>query len=1232
MAELRLTVGDIAVTTESGTTTVTYGNNTYNVCLVDLSFLKKMYQPTEVKAQLDFEMSGTWVAPSRTDIENTFKLKNAILEVGTSGTDSSGKPSWTTEDTIGNDYYVHDVRVHYQSGWMFVYLTIYSLDKLLTLNKGCNTYVGKTLSSILTSVLASYKVPYNKDKSLSFKSGMQVLQIDTDQKDSDGNKVMKEHKFPYLVQYNESFYDLLKRTTNRWGEFLYWEDGTLMIGYDDSSSNKLDQSNFNALYYFDLEKNVNLELPSAGSYDYAAAYDVNVGNTPIKKNPYKVHGRFGMWNGQGDIYGFSVASRFFQNEENVTTWAIGLLADDLWDLCADISYVNSDNKDFNDLYFNGQSEDDQYGKKDTEVNLYTEYDSKYHKDTTYYSEILGYEAAAGKNAIRIKYDTYWPKLKLGDVVEVNKEEFIVVEVIAKAPKELRIKDNTKVVVSPGQTMTFEVVATAKISKAKSDKSDDSTNSDNSTSSDNSTNSTSSTETENKFYPVTLPTGHVRLSGPQVATIVDMDDPLKANRVRVVYDWQGDSTSTPASDYSPWLLYAAGSHGSPRGGRHLNGTKVLVGFVNGNIERPYVLGNIQEADTFVELKDVDLETPGKRKFQMWDHAGGVQKFVTGLVSPAVDMISAFSPAVDYWSWSDSDKNLAYAGGFKITDRLGLYNISGSTEEREVKIDSPWGEVKVNAFTGITISAPNGDVKIKGKNVEIEAGNNLKLTSGKNVGYNYICTQGEKISGSSILSDVCCKLIEKIGEKVQLVDLTFIRSALEVIFRPHEGCMTLKSNRYMKIETGTNECEYPVAAYSKIKKTVSDWELKSTLLSAITKKVPGSSVFDIAKLRSLITIIDKIPGVVTAWQDDYKKKYSELVKMKNSFDKAVTELKKYANDETAAVCKDYATLRDSLWDTTDTSDWAEDKLDFKDNVTVDGDPTANNVISQDCLRRNVVYVDPNDNLDTNNRKFVIAQRKQCRNALVKIANDMRTAIRNLSSFDLSKDDLSKQFTDRIGYYLPLPDDFITDLDNALKNDNCSDFAIVEKDTLKNLNDANINLGEDWKKYTSRLVVVKLLESLGFKDDMRRKINNGQVSVPEPDFSDSSRDGGSSLLNDAYWGKYVESLSALPAIKSSESSSLVGAVTSSIKDTVSGALSIDDIKGFAENFSWSDGKKGGVLFGYQGETYELRGKEIDKIETLGTSSKSISEFSDDIHDWDKRKLASFMVDLRKKLDDIK
>jgi hypothetical protein len=34
------------------------------------------------------------------------------------------------------------------------------------------------------------------------------------------------------VQYNESFYDLLARTTNRSGEFMYYYDGKLRIGYD----------------------------------------------------------------------------------------------------------------------------------------------------------------------------------------------------------------------------------------------------------------------------------------------------------------------------------------------------------------------------------------------------------------------------------------------------------------------------------------------------------------------------------------------------------------------------------------------------------------------------------------------------------------------------------------------------------------------------------------------------------------------------------------------------------------------------------------------------------------------------------------------------------------------------------------------------------------------------------------------------------------------------------------
>ena len=1214
MAQLRLTIGDIAVTNQQVTSTVTFGDVTYHVSLSSLSLQKKMYQPTEILADLKIGMSDfekDWVTISRTNIESLFKLKKAVLDVVTIQTDNdTDEEYFTVDDVIGNDFYVHDVRPHYKPDNMIVSLKIYSLDKLLTLNKECNTYVGKTLSSILGSVLANYKVPYDTTSSLTYdKSGMQVLQIDASGSDSDDNTDKKEHKFPYLIQYNESFYDLLKRTTNRWGEFLYWENGTLTIGYGGSDPIKVDSTKYTDIDYFDLDS-VALDLPEAGSYDYAAAYDENVGNKPIKKDPYQVYGKLFKFNGQLDKYAFSVASRFFQNEESVTAWAVGLLVDDLWDLMSETTYVNSDNSDFNDAYFNEQSEDDQYNTDKNELNLYTEYGSKYDKNNSYYSEILGYETAASKNAIRINYDTTWPKLKLGDVITVNDEQFIVVEVSTSTPEVLQILDNTKIVASSGE-ITFQVVATAYNSGDK------------------------------KYYPATLPTGHVRRSGPQVATIVDMDDPLKANRVRVVYDWQGDSAADDESAYSPWLLYAAGSHGSPRGGRHLNGTKVLVGFANDNIERPYVLGNIQQADTFVELKDVSLETPGKRKFQMWDHVGGVQKFLSGLVAPIVSTVSDFSPAVDYFSKGDG--GLQYAGGFCITDRLGLYNISGSTDEREVKISSAWGDVKISAFTGISISAPNGDVKIKGKNVEISAGNNLTLTSGKNVGYHTAWGKGEDPSVSSILSDVVCKLIEKIGEKVQLIDLSFIRDTLEVVFRPHEGSLTLKSNRYMKLETGSNECDYPVAAYNKaFRQKIVDEEANAALLSSIgSSSYLGSTDgdFDLTMIRSLIWIIQKLNGIATTWANDYQRLYDRSVSLKSKFDDAIKDLKKYSNDDdyqSSDVCQTYSDLKDSFWDTDSTDDWTDDDLGFTDNVKVDGDATE--IVPTNCRNRLRFFAPANKQSKDAVASWGVLQRKKCRQKVVDTANSLRKAIRDLRAVEWSEVDLSEQFSTVMGHYLPFPDNFMGTLKDALSMDNCSDVPVLHaEEDRKNL-DKKIGDSVDveaWKKYIPRMVVVKFLESLGFTDDLRREIvdpddQDNTIKVKDPDFSKVSMNEDKSLANDAYWRKYVQSLSGLPIIKKSESS-LLTAVANSATEALAGAISLDEAWGFVENFSWSDGKKGGVLFGYKGDTYELKGKEVEKVETIEPRIKSISENSGDIDEWDKKRLVEFMAHLRYELGKI-
>ena len=1188
MAEIQLSIGDIVVTNNKVTSTVVYNSQNFDVSLIKLTFRKQMYQPTEFHVTLQLSLSDnntdtTWKKVYAKDIEETFKHQKVEVKV------------LDDEDVIGSDYYVHDVRPHYKAYSLYADLTICSLDMLLTLNRECKTYVGKTLSDVINAVLPDYNVPYgSKTKLTCDVSGMQVLQI-ASTSDSSGKK---EHKFPYLVQYNESFYDLLKRTANRWGEFLYWENGKLYIGYDDS--NVKDVGPYTDIYYFDTEE-VKLKLPAAGSYDYAAAYDENVGNMPIKKDPYQLYGKILRYNGKADVYYASVASRFFQkNEESLTSWLVGWLVDDLWDMLSETSYITLDNKDFNDEFFKG--EDDQFNDDSSQLNLYTEYNSDFHKDTSYYSQILGKETAAGKNVIRIKYGTNWPALKLGDVINAYGEKFIVVEIIARCPDELMVEDDSRVVPQTGDTIKFEVVATAMDSD------------------------------DQKFYPATLPTGHVRLSGPQVATIVDIDDPLKANRVRVVYDWQCDADgNSDEADYSPWLLYAAGSHSSPRVGRHLAGTNVLVGFANGNIERPYVLGNIQEADTFVELKDVSIETPGSRKFQMWDHPGGIQKMLAGSVLPALSTLSDFLPAVDYMSLGDGA--IQYAGGFRITDKLGLYNISGSTDEREVKISSAWGDVKISAFTGITISAPNGDVRIKGKNVEIAAGNNLKLSSGNNVGYHWAWTKGQKASMSSVLSDVCCKLVDKIGEKVQLIDLSIIRSTLEIVFRPQEGCMTLKSNRYMKIETGANECDYPVAAYSKDKRqTIVDKEAKSTILSDVggSSIVPGSVVPTFSIIRSLIWIIDRLPGIATAWLNTYQRNYNNLVDLKNRFDNLSNKLKDYSNDDND-VCKKYNDLKTSMWDVSDTSDWTDEKLDFKENVKVEGDVLE--IVVKDCRTRNQHSAPKRlQKKEEKIAEWVVYKRTSCRKHLVEIANNMRKAIRELVP-EWSDEDLSERFSDKVGFFRPFPDDFKTNLKSALSKDNCSDVAVFKpSEDMKNL--ANkYKPTEVEKLYMKRFVVVKFLQSLGFTDDMRREIvldprqPKQTTKVKEPNFSDVSIDGAQSLVHDVYWFNYVESLSGVPAIKKAESSFL-SSVADSVTDAALGAVSIDEILSFKENFSWSEGKKGGILFGYQGDTYELKGKEVEKIETIEPSFKSISENSEGIDENDKVKLVSFMGKLREVL----
>ena len=133
---------------------------------------------------------------------------------------------------------------------------------------------------------------------------------------------------------------------------------------------------------------------------------------------------------------------------------------------------------------------------------------------------------------------------------------------------------------------------------------------------------------------------------------------------------------------------------------------------------------------------------------------------------------------------------FGGGFEISDYYGIYSIKGSTHNRSIDISSPFGNVSIDAFQGITIDASLGDVKIVGKNVSIEARNNLTITSGTNIP-GYFANNENK----SLLIDAMSAINNEM-----FVDLSFLRTYIEVILRPIGGTMLIKSHRYIRIEAG------------------------------------------------------------------------------------------------------------------------------------------------------------------------------------------------------------------------------------------------------------------------------------------------------------------------------------------------------------------------------------------------------------------------------------------------
>ena len=656
---------------------------------------------------------------------------------------------------LAKDYYIFNIKQKKEK----VTLKAYSVDYFLSLDKFCQAFTAKTL------VDGIIKPSLQKSQSRHFAKFREIL---TGLKTGYiGNNIVNNVKnfqgtiIPYAVQYNESLYDFMVRTCNRDGEFLYFDDDNkLNIGLKQKNAVSL-----NSIKPVEIEylENYN-ESSEVGWVDRSYLLGSENYNEKGEEN-IVLNRSFGVlapeYLEKIDTEVYSTWEDFTHPFSEVCTALRALALErtlkDSLQTAGRVMAINYSHYALFVFYFNSV------------------FNKKYPKDTLLYSSpiiteenVLNRDNEGYQELYRIQEETKngqlkvitteYPNIGLGGTITNKNTSYVLYQI------SFTLKSDC--------TEQCELLLVPQTTKG--------------------------------FYPLPMPEKYIRKASAQRAIVVDNFDPSRLGRVRVKYPWQDglikkDEQDTNESNCTPWLRIStpmasdgAGFLFSPS-----VGDEVMIDYEDGNIERPYVCGSLYNNTNKPSLPSrsqtrgivKSITSVNGHHISFIDNAGG-ERYLANIMP-----ITRF--AASYGLLDQRILNGPYTkyfgGGFEIADYYGIYSITGSTHNRSINISSPFGTVNIDAFSGINIEAPMGDVNIVGKNVNIEARNNLTITSGTNIPGYFRNEENKRIFVEPFA----------ILNKVTGIDFTFLRTYLEVILRPIGGNMLIKSNRYLCIESGDGE---------------------------------------------------------------------------------------------------------------------------------------------------------------------------------------------------------------------------------------------------------------------------------------------------------------------------------------------------------------------------------------------------------------------------------------------
>lgn len=716
-------------------------------------------------------------------------------------------------------------------------LKAYSADYFLTIDKFCQAFTGKTFGDGIVVPTLQNSVSKNFDL---FRTLAGKTSKDTNAtKDATDYLVINQQNFkedsiiPYAVQYNESFYDFLMRMCNRDGEFLYFgADNKLHIGLGNKTEETTATSSKTSTETSEATTNeTEFELTDSYAAEFIQTYNTDdttnwvepdyLGklknkdsnyledfNKPIEnensninssclvlapeylENINEANGKRGKYVEEEEYFtNFGVVANVFRSlcEKKTMSDALFSTSMSIIDETMHIGkWVLGYNNDYKDKFnvVEDSSEKNYLYADDTRTNaIYKDIYNKLEEVKSSQVEVI----ASGEN---------FPGL--GTIVKFNEEIYVVHKLDVNFSSEKNVH-------SQGVENKEDYTQQYRLLLVKCKKLNEG-------------------QDGPKYiaYPLPLLDIRMRKASAQRAIVMDNFDPDRIGRVRVKFPWQKEDNQ---DNWSPWIRVSTPMASKDAGMLFtpLVGDEVLVDFENENVESPYVSGAFY-SDSHRPSVLAQSQTNGKVKsitstnghhIAFFDN-GSAERYASNFL-PLAKTIASFG-VCDGDSFNGEDAK-HFAGGFEISDYHGIYAIKGSTHNRSISISSPFGDVSIDAFQGITINAPLGDVKIVGKNVSIEARNNLTLESGTNINNSFRkYIKGRDVECKKMAYDFVSSVLAEsaLGTVTSMIDLSFFRNYLEVLLRPIGGTMLIKSNRYMRIEAGDGVTRPNVSSKESIKK--------------------------------------------------------------------------------------------------------------------------------------------------------------------------------------------------------------------------------------------------------------------------------------------------------------------------------------------------------------------------------------------------------------------------------